>query len=107
LKPSGIGILDHNVSRFLSVSCQAQKISNAAHQATLEQGVCEFLIQQTNERIVVLTSDFKIVEANGPYFKAVGKSREEVIGAYCYKSPTALRPLAPCLTRIGLPSWKL
>jgi two-component system, NtrC family, sensor kinase len=94
LKPSGIGILDHNVSRFLSVSCETQKISNAAHQATLEQGVCEFLIQQTNERIVVLTSDFKIVEANGPYFKAVGKSREEVIGAYCYNVTHGLT--APC-----------
>ena len=95
LKPKGIGILDHNINRFLYVLCQAQKsLGNADHQATIEKGVSGFLIQQANERIVVVTPDFKIVEANGPYLKAVAKSKEEVIGAHCYEITHGLT--APC-----------
>ena len=95
LKPKGVGILDHNISRFLSLLCQAQKsVRNAEYQVAFEKGVSEFLIQQANERIVVVTPDFKIIEANGQYLKAVAKSKEEVIGAHCYEVTHGLT--APC-----------
>ena len=92
LKPEGVGILDHNISRFLYQAHRSLK--NTEHQIALEKGVSEFLIQQANERIVVLTPGFKIVEANGQYLKAVARSREEVIGAHCYEVTHGLR--APC-----------
>jgi signal transduction histidine kinase len=95
LKPKGVGILDHNFSRFLSLLCQAQKgVRNAEYQVAFEKGVSEFLIQQANERIVIVTPDFKIIEANGQYLKAVAKSKEEVVGAHCYEVTHGLT--APC-----------
>ena len=94
-KPEGVGLLDHNFTRFLSLLCQAQKrVRNAEYQLASERGVSEFLIQQANERIVVVTPDFKIIEANNQYLKAVAKSREEVIGAHCYEVTHGLT--APC-----------
>lgn len=105
LKPEGVGILDHNISRFLSLLGQTQKsLRNAEHQAAFEKGVSEFLIQQANERIVVVTPEFKILEANGPYLKAVAKSREDVIGAHCYEITHGLTaPCASVYPELGCP----
>ncbi len=47
--------------------------------------VSDFLIQQTHERILVVNPDFTIAEANDPYLEAVGKSKDEVVGSYCYQ----------------------
>jgi two-component system NtrC family sensor kinase len=53
-----------------------------------------FLIQQANERIVVLTPDFTIVEANEAYLRAVDKGKSDVIGAHCYEITHGLS--VPC-----------
>jgi signal transduction histidine kinase len=104
-KPEGVGLLDHNFTRFLSLLCQAQKrVRNAEYQLASERGVSEFLIQQANERIVVVTPEFKILEANGPYLKAVAKSREDVIGAHCYEITHGLTaPCASVYPELGCP----
>ena len=105
LKPESVGILDHNISRFLSLLGRMLKgVRNDEHQAAFERGVSEFLIQQANERIVVVTPEFKILEANGPYLKAVAKSREEVIGAHCYEITHGLTaPCASVYPELGCP----
>ncbi len=54
----------------------------------------DFLIQQANERIVVLNPDFTIVEANEAYLKAVDKGKTDVIGAHCYEITHGLK--VPC-----------
>jgi len=58
------------------------------------KGAADFLIQQANERIVVLSPDFKIVEANEAYLDAVTKFKHEVIGAHCYEVTHGLN--GPC-----------
>ena len=45
----------------------------------------DFLLQQTNERIVVIKPDYTIIGANEAYLKAVGKTREQTLGAHCYE----------------------
>ena len=54
----------------------------------------DFLIQQANERIVVLNPDFTIVDANDAYLKAVDKGKSDVIGAHCYEITHGLT--VPC-----------
>ncbi len=53
-----------------------------------------FLIQQANERILVLNPDFTIVDANEAYLKAVDKGKSDVIGAHCYEITHGLT--VPC-----------
>ena len=95
LRPAGLAVLEHNIGKFLRQLYVAdQRLKSAEQQVALEKGASDFLIRQANERIVVLTPDFRISEASKPYFKAVGKSKEEVIGAHCYEVTHGVS--APC-----------
>lgn len=86
LRPNGVGVLEHNIGRLLrKLFIINQELKAAEQQVALQKEASNFLIQQTNERIVVIRPDFTIVEANAPYLKAVGKSKEETIGAHCYE----------------------
>jgi PAS domain S-box-containing protein len=62
-----------------------QRLKSAEQQIVLEKMISQFLIQQTNEQIVVLNTDFTIAEVNDAYLKSFGKSKEDLIGAYCFK----------------------
>ncbi len=91
----GVGVLEHNVSRLLmNLLIINQSLQSAERQVALEKGASDFLIQQANERIVVLKPDFTIVDANEAYLDAVTKSKHEVIGAHCYEVTHGLD--APC-----------
>jgi two-component system NtrC family sensor kinase len=86
LRPRGLGVLDHNMGLlFWDLFFMNQKLKSAEQQARLEKTVSDFLIHQIQERIVVLRPDFTIVDANEPYLQAVGRTKEEVIGAHCYE----------------------
>ncbi len=86
LRPKTVGILEHNIGRLLrSLFLINQQLQSAEQQIDHEKMISEFLIQQTDEPIVILNTDFTISVANEAYLKATGKSRAEVLGAYCYK----------------------
>jgi len=86
LRPKTVGILEHNIGRLLrSLFLIDQQLNSAEQQINREKMISEFLMQQTDEPIVIINTDFTISEANEAYLKATGKSRAEVIGAYCYK----------------------
>jgi signal transduction histidine kinase len=94
-KPQGLGVLEHNIGRFLRyLYLGNQELQSAQQQVASEKGASDFLMQQSNERIAVLNPDFLIVEANEAYLKAAEKSRDEVIGAHCYEISHGLS--APC-----------
>ena len=95
LRPKGIGVLEHNIGRLLrNLFSINQRLKSAEYQLVLEKVFSDFLIQQSTAAIVILNTDFTIVEANEAYLKMVNKSKEEVIGAYCYKISHGLS--APC-----------
>jgi signal transduction histidine kinase len=71
-----------------------QKLKTVEQQLAIEKEASDFLIQQANERIVVLNPDFTISAANEPYIKAVGKTQDQVVGAHCYQVTHGLK--APC-----------
>jgi len=85
-RPQTVGIVEHNIGRLLrSLFLFNQRLQSAEQQIDHEKMISEFLIQQTNEPIVILNTDFTISEANEAYLKVTGKSRAEVVGATCYK----------------------
>jgi two-component system NtrC family sensor kinase len=99
LRPQRVGIVEHNIGRLLrSYFLIDQRLKSAEQQVNDQKMISEFLIQQTNERIVVLNTDFMILEANEAYLKVTGKTQEEVVGAYCYKVFYDLD--MPCLNHI-------
>ena len=94
-RPKGVGVLEHNISRlFRTFFNITQRLKSAEQQVVREKMASGFLIQHANERIVVLNSDFTIIEANEAYLKATDKTKEAVIGAYCYEITHGLN--APC-----------
>jgi two-component system NtrC family sensor kinase len=86
LKPKGLAVVEHNFSKVLrDYLLTGQKLQVAEEEIALEKMASDFLMQQTNERILVLNPDFSIADANEAYLKAVEKERKGVIGAHCYE----------------------
>ena len=86
LRPARIGIVEHNIGRLLrDLFTVDQKLRSAEQQIIFEKAVRDFLIQQNQQCIVVINTDFTIDSVNDAYLEAVGKPRESVIGAPCYR----------------------
>ncbi|MFC1488887.1 ATP-binding protein [Thermodesulfobacteriota bacterium] len=93
LRPKGVGVLEHNIGRLLRnlfnmnqrLQSTKQDLISTEQELIAEKMFSNFLIQQSTAAIVILNTDFTIVEANDAYLNTVNKSREEVIGGYCYK----------------------
>ncbi len=104
LRPKGVGIIEHNIGRvFRSFFELDQRVKSAEYQATLQKMFSDFLIQQSDAAIVVLNTDFTIIEANESYLNIVGKTRKDVLGSFCYQvyygldTPcSSVRPIMRC-----------
>ena len=95
LRPKGVGVLEHNIGRLLRNLFKIdQRLQLTEHQLIVEKMFSDFLIQQSTAAIMILNTDFTIAETNEAYLKMVNKSKEEVIGAHCYKISYGLS--APC-----------
>jgi signal transduction histidine kinase len=85
-RPKTVGIVEHNIGRLLRYLFSIdQQLKSAEQQISREKMISEFIIQQTNERVVVLGPDFTISEVNEAYLKFVGKPKEDIMGEHCYK----------------------
>ncbi len=85
-KPKGVGILEHNVGRFIRTLFDIdQQLKYARHQVEMEKMLSDFLIQQTNQQILILNPDFSIADVNEAYLAAINTTRERVIGKPCYQ----------------------
>ena len=86
-KPKGVGILEHNVGRFIRTLYDIdQQLKNARQQVEMEKMLSDFLIEQTNQQILILNPDFSIADVNEAYLKALKKTRAQIIGNPCYRS---------------------
>jgi two-component system NtrC family sensor kinase len=86
LRPARVGIVEHNIGRLLrNLFTVDQKLRSAERQIVFEKAVRDFLIQQNQQCIVVINTDFTIAAVNDAYLGTVGKNRDEVIGAHCYR----------------------
>ncbi|MFC1828703.1 ATP-binding protein [Thermodesulfobacteriota bacterium] len=95
LRPRGVGVLEHNIGRLLrNLFDINQRLKSTEHELIAEKLFSNFLIQQSTEAIVILNTDFTIVETNDAYLKKVNKSKKEVTGAHCYQISHELN--VPC-----------
>jgi signal transduction histidine kinase len=105
MRPGGIWVIDHLLlAWFQAFLMSEQELGSREKEVTLEKAVWEFLLQQSNERIVVLNQDFSILEANEGYLRAVNKPREQVIGRHCYEITHGLSsPCSEWMPEMGCP----
>lgn len=95
LRPARVGIVEHNIGRLLrSLFTVDQKLRSAEQKIVFEKAVRDFLIQQNQQCIVVINTDFTIEAVNEAYLKTIDKKHDEVIGAHCYRVIHGLD--APC-----------
>lgn len=95
VRPKGVGILEHNIGRLLRRLFEVhQQLQAAEHRVVLEKMASQFLMEQTQEAIVILKPDFTIAECNEAYLKSVKRPKSEVIGAHCYEISHGLN--VPC-----------
>ena len=93
--PDRVGVLDHRLGRlFLNMSTFVDRLRAAEYHLWTEKLFSDFLIRESSGAIVVLNTDFIIEDANEAYLKQVNRTREAVIGAYCYEISHGLK--APC-----------
>ncbi len=86
LRPINVGVLEHNIGRLMRKFFEVdQRLSETEAKLVFEKNFSEFLIQQSTAAIVILNTDFTIVETNEAYLKTVNKSKKEVVGAHCYE----------------------
>ncbi len=84
-RPKGVGVIEHNIGRLLRHLFETnQRLASAKEQVLLEKTSTDILFQQINLGVVLLNIDFTIIDANDHYLKAVGMTREELAGKYCY-----------------------
>jgi PAS domain S-box-containing protein len=86
-RPQHVGIMEHNIARFLTsyLALSQKTLRSAEQQIVLEQMISDFMMQLKNEPIVMLNRDFSIEHVNSAFLSMTGKTKEEVIGSYCYK----------------------
>lgn len=98
-RPKGVGVIEHNIGRLVRRLFDVnQRLETAERQLVFEKTFSDFLIQQSTAAIVIINTDFTIVETNDAYLKAVNKSKEEAIGAYCYEISHGFN--APCSSSV-------
>jgi signal transduction histidine kinase len=86
-RPSHIGIFEHNLfDQLKSFFLIDQRLKSAETQIVFEKMISDFLIQESSQRILILNTDFTISEVNEEYLSVIGKSRQEVVGSFCYKT---------------------
>ena len=94
-RPKGVGVIEHNIGRLLrSFFLTEQKLKSVEQQLLLERMSSDFLIQHSDAAFVVLNTDVPSAEANEAYLKQVGRSKEQVLGDYCYRISRGLD--VPC-----------
>lgn len=86
LRPARMGIVEHNIGRLLrDLFTVDQKLRSAERKIVFEKAIRDFLIQQNQQCIVVINTDFTIEAVNEAYLETVGKKGTEVVGHHCYR----------------------
>ncbi len=94
-KPEKVGIIDYNTGQGLKKIFEInQRIRSEEQPVILEKMSSDFLIQKSTAGIMVLNPDFTIFDINEVFLKELNKTKEEVIGEYCYVISHGLK--TPC-----------
>ncbi|WDP90990.1 MAG: PAS domain-containing protein [Desulfobacter sp.] len=86
LKPRGVGVLEYNISRILrNLLDTSRRLESTEQKLVAEKDFSNLLIQQSTAAIVIINTDFIILDANDAYLNTVKRPKDKVIGAHCYE----------------------
>jgi len=85
-KPAGVRVLGATISRLFSDMIRFQEeYLLGKRQLELIQGIAESIFSSIQDRVLILQPDMKILDANEALLQAMGVTKEEVTGKYCYQ----------------------
>jgi len=94
-RPKEIGVIEHNIGKLLRSLFEInQRLKSTEEELAFEKKFSDFLIQQSSAAIVIINTDFTIVEINEAYMQIVNKPKDDIIGTYCYNTSHGFN--APC-----------
>ena len=94
-KPDSVRIIGHTASRlFHDIVSIYQELEKKEDEVSLARSFTQALIDGTNEGVMVLDPDYRIVRINDAALASAGLSREEALGRYCFQ--VSHQSIAPC-----------
>ena len=95
LKPRGVGVLEYNISRILrNLLDTSRRLESTEQRLIAEKAFSNLLIQQSTAAIVIINTDFTIIDVNDTYLNTVKKTKDTVIGFHCYEISHGIN--SPC-----------
>lgn len=95
MKPRGVGVLEYNISRVLrNLLKTSQRLKSTEQKLITEKTFSSLLIQQSSAAIVIINTDFTIIDVNETYLEKVKKEKSDVVGAHCYEISHGIK--TPC-----------
>ena len=83
-KPEHLPLVDHDQARLFADIHHRQLA--AGEQLLASKVFYETVVNAIHDEITVIGADLRIVDANEALFKRLGRTREEVVGDYCYRA---------------------
>ena len=86
LRRDGLWVIGHNLAQLIMWFIRSAGSPYAdTKEISPVKVVSDFLLEHANERIVLLSTDFTILEVSEAYLKAVNRKKREVLGRHCYE----------------------
>jgi PAS domain S-box-containing protein len=94
-KPDRMQVLEATISRLLSdvIHFREEQLLDK-RRLELIQNIIESVFSSIKDRVMILQPDLKILDANEAFLNAVGMTKQEVLGKYCYQ--VSHWSLSPC-----------
>ena len=85
-KPARVRVLEATISHLFSdiIRLKEEYLQNKG-QLELIGKIVETIFSSIQDRVLILDSNRRIVDANEALLQAVGMSKEEIVGKYCYQ----------------------
>ncbi len=94
-KPEKVALIEYNTGKWLREIFEIkQRIESEEQQVILETLSSDFLIQKSTAAIIVLNPDFTIFDINEVFLQELQKTKDDIIGSYCYEISHGLKE--PC-----------
>lgn len=94
-KPESVGVIGHTASRlFHDLVSLYQQLELKEDEASTARSFSQTLINATSEGVMVLDSDYRIIQVNQSALATAGLSQQEALGRYCFQ--VSHQAISPC-----------
>lgn len=93
--PAKVRVLEATISRLFSDVIQFQEeYHRKKRELEFVGSIVKTMFSSIQDRVLIVSPDFRVVDANEAFLSSVGMAREDVIGKYCYHVSHA--SISPC-----------